>query len=186
MPTCFYHPTHDSETTCIGCKMPVCQVCQDEGKNGFCGPCFKKVAGLSAQVTDTKKTGFVAASQKATMVKNIGRPTGPMNVSYCFHHFDAVASGTCHTCSRPFCMNCLNDQGICSHCEKLADEAPTERKAPPPPRPAAPARPVADRPRPTADSAVTVSGQGEDKTKAVLIGVIVLLAVAVVVLLLRR
>lgn len=185
MPTCFYHPTHDSETTCIGCKMPVCQVCRDDGKNGFCGPCFKKVAGLGAMVTDTKKTGFVAASQKATMVKNIGRPTGPMNVSYCFHHFDAVASGTCHTCSRPFCMNCLNDQGICNHCEKLADEAPTERKAPPP-RPAAPPRPTADRPRPAAASAVTVADKGGDKTKALLIGVIVLLAVAVVVLLLRR
>lgn len=177
MQRCFYHPPNDAATTCIGCKMPVCQGCRDEGKNGFCGQCFKKVSSLGAQVADTKKTGMVSANQKATMVKHMGRPTGSMNVTYCFHHFDVVASGTCATCTRSFCPSCLTESGICTHCAKLG-ETPADRPAPPPrPRPAAPA---------PAAAAVTVADKGQDKTKAILIGVIVVLAVLLVMVLLKR
>jgi hypothetical protein len=178
MQKCFYHPPNDAATTCIGCKMPVCQGCRDEGKNGFCGQCFKKVSSLGAQVADTKKTGMVSANQKATMVKHMGRPTGSMNVTYCFHHFDVVASGTCATCTRSFCPSCLTGTGICTHCAKLG-ETPAERPAPPPPRP----RPAAPAP---AAAAVTVADKSQDKTKAILIGVIVVLAVVLVMVLLKR
>jgi hypothetical protein len=187
MQKCFYHTAHDAATTCIGCKMPVCTVCRDDGKNGFCGQCFKKVSSLGAQVTDTKKTGMVAASQKATMVKHMGRPTGPVNVSYCFHHFDVVASGTCHTCNRPFCPTCLNEQGVCTHCTKLTEDTPAERKAPPP-RPQTPPRPAAaTKPRPAASGAAAVEvSKGQDKTKLILFGVIGVLLVVLVMVLLRR
>jgi hypothetical protein len=193
MQKCFYHPPNDAATTCIGCKMPVCQGCRDEGKNGFCGQCFKKVSSLGAQVADTKKTGMVSANQKATMVKHMGRPTGPMNVTYCFHHFDVVASGTCATCTRSFCPACLTSTGICTHCAKLGETpkgpqgsdplrgpSPADRPAPPQrPRPGAPASSASA-------AAVTVADKGQDKTKLILIGVIVVLAAVLALVLLKR
>jgi hypothetical protein len=174
MATCFYHPTHDAGATCIGCKMPVGQVCKDEGKNGFCAACFKKVAALSGQVTDMKKTGMVGASQKATMVKTSGRPTGSMNITYCFHHFDAVASGSCSTCHRPFCGSCLEASGICTHCAKLGD-TPAERK------------PAAPRPRPAAAPAKPASvGLAPKSNNMLYIGLGILAVVAVLVFIATR
>jgi hypothetical protein len=180
MQKCFYHPTHDAGSTCMGCKMAICQVCRDDGKNGFCAQCFKKVSAIGGQVTDTKKTGMVAASTKATMVKHIGRPTGSMNVTYCFHHFDQVANGTCGTCNRPFCESCLNGQGTCTHCAKLDDvPAPTERKAPP--RPAAPAP---RRAAPAPSAAVTVAAKGP--SKGAIAGVVVALVLVVLFFVLKH
>jgi hypothetical protein len=194
MQKCFYHPPNDAATTCIGCKMPVCQGCRDEGKNGFCGQCFKKVSSLGAQVADTKKTGMVSANQKATMVKHMGRPTGPMNVTYCFHHFDVVASGTCATCTRSFCPACLTSTGICTHCAKLGETPKGPRKGPEgsdPLRGPLPAERPAPQPRPrpaapAASAAVAVAAKGQDKTKVILISVIVVLAAVLVMVLLKR
>jgi hypothetical protein len=118
MQKCFYHAKTDAVTMCMGCKMPVCATCRDEGKKGFCDACMKKVSQLGDQITDTKKTGMVSSVHKATMLKTAGRATGPKNVTYCFHHFDVVAAGTCPTCNRPFCPACLNTAGICSHCAR--------------------------------------------------------------------
>lgn len=182
MQKCFYHPTHDAGATCIGCKMPICQGCRDEGKNGFCAQCFKKVASIGSQVGDMKKTGMVAASQKATMVKHMGRPTGSMNVTYCFHHFDVVANGTCGTCNKPFCESCLDATGTCGHCAKLEEGAPRPNAQP---RPAAakpaPAAAPARKPTP-ASTAVAVKGEGPNKLVLGGIAAVIVLVVAFVLL----
>lgn len=123
MQKCFYHAKTDAVTMCMGCKMPICATCRDEGRKGFCESCMKKVASLGDQITDTKKTGMVQSLRKATMLKSTGRATGPKNVTYCFHHFDIVASGTCPTCNRAFCPACLNTAGVCSHCARHNPEA---------------------------------------------------------------
>jgi hypothetical protein len=130
MQKCFYHAKTDAVTMCMGCKMPVCATCRDEGKKGFCESCLKKVATLGEQFTDTKKTGMVQGAHKATMIKTAGRGTGPKNVTYCFHHFDIVASATCPTCNRAFCPACLNTAGICSHCARHNADAQERMFAP--------------------------------------------------------
>lgn len=124
MQKCFYHAKTDAATTCLGCKMPVCGACQDAGKKGFCESCMRKVAALGEQITDTKKTGMVQSSHKATMIKSAGRPTSQKNVTYCFQHFDVVAAGTCPTCTRAFCQECLDESGSCTHCARQAEPAP--------------------------------------------------------------
>ena len=178
MQKCFYHPTHDAGSTCIGCKMPICQPCRDEGKNGFCAQCFKKVASIGSQVTDTKKTGMVGASQKATMVKHMGRPTGSINVTYCFHHFDVVANGTCGTCNRPFCESCL-DAGTCTHCAKLDTDQPK----------AGPARPIA-APRPAAKAperkAVAVAEPSGGNHTMLIIGLVIAAVLVAAYFVLKR
>lgn len=121
---CFYHGKTDAVTVCIGCKMPVCQTCKDEGKKGFCDACLKKVATLGDRVTDLKKTGFVGADQKATVVKAASRPPG-RDAKYCFHHPDILANAGCATCKRPFCAACLNTVGICNHCTQHSEAAQT-------------------------------------------------------------
>lgn len=180
MQKCFYHPTHDAGATCIGCKMPICQPCRDEGKNGFCAQCFKKVASIGSQVADMKKTGMVAASQKATMVKHMGRPTGSMNVTYCFHHFDVVANGTCGTCNKPFCESCLDATGTCSHCAKLEDGAKPAPRQTPQPRPAA--KPAAPARKPAGSSAVAVKSEGPNKLVLGAVAAVIVLVVAFVLL----
>lgn len=123
MQKCFYHAKTDAAAMCMGCKMPICATCRDEGKKGFCESCIKKVASLGEQITDTKKTGMVQSVHKATMLKTAGRSTAPKNVTYCFHHFDVVATGTCPSCNRSFCPACINTAGVCSHCAKLNSDA---------------------------------------------------------------
>jgi hypothetical protein len=130
MQKCFYHAKTDAATMCMGCKMPICANCRDEGKKGFCENCIKKVATLGEQITDTKKTGMVQGAHKATMIKSSGRSTGPKNITYCFHHFDIVASATCPTCNRAFCPACLNSAGICSHCARHNADAQERMFAP--------------------------------------------------------
>lgn len=130
MQKCFYHAKTDAATMCMGCKMPICATCRDEGKKGFCESCMRKVASLGDQIQDTKKTGMVQSVHKATMIKTAGRGTAPKNVTYCFHHFDIVATSTCPTCSRAFCPACLNTSGICSHCAKHSAEAQERMFAP--------------------------------------------------------
>jgi hypothetical protein len=173
MSTCFYHPTHDAGGTCLGCKMPICQVCKDEGKNGFCGACFKKVAALSGQVTDLKKTGVVGANHKATMIKHTGRPTGQMNITYCFHHFDVAANGSCSTCHRPFCAGCLTASGVCTHCAKL-NETPAERK------------PAAPRPRPTTPPKPASVGMAPKSNTPLIAGLAILAVVAILIFIVTR
>ncbi len=154
MQKCFYHAKTDAATTCLGCKMPVCGACQDAGNKGFCEACMKRVTALGEQITDMKKTGMVQSSHKATMLKTAGRPTSQKNVTYCFQHFDVIAAGTCPSCTRSFCQECLDGSGMCTHCARHAT-AP----APPPrksggtgglPRTVAerPATATAERPRP--------------------------------------
>ncbi|HEY9722179.1 MAG TPA: Ig-like domain-containing protein [Oscillatoriaceae cyanobacterium] len=153
MQKCYYHSKTEAVTMCMGCKMPICPACRDEGKRGFCERCMKKVASLGEQVTDQKKTGMVNA-KKATILKSALKPPGEPDAVHCFHHFDILASATCPTCNRPFCPACLNTAGICSHCAQHNEEAqailfsPTEQgralaedrprrrtAAPPPPEP---------------------------------------------------
>ncbi|MFP5501217.1 MAG: hypothetical protein ACLGIN_01925, partial [Candidatus Sericytochromatia bacterium] len=138
--------------------------CQAEGKKGFCESCMKKVASLSDRITDMKKTGMVN-NQKATMIKTSSRPTALKNVTYCFHHFDAVATGTCPTCNRPFCPDCLGEAGVCTHCVAL--DAP------------APERP--ERQRPAASRAVKkapppASGSNKTMWVAIAVGLVLLVA----------
>lgn len=144
MQKCFYHTKADSTGLCIGCKMPICDECQADGKKGFCESCLKKVASLGDKIQDMKKTGMVS-NMKATMIKSSSRPTALKNVTYCFHHFDVVAAGTCPTCNRPFCPSCLDPSGQCTHCasmqEAIEEEAPPAPAAERPVRPAPPARP---------------------------------------------
>lgn len=116
MQTCFYHAKSEAAAQCQGCKMPICQACQEDGDRGFCGNCHKKVSSFAEQVNDAKATGHLNPSHKITTIKTAGRPTSQRNVTYCFHHFDVVAAGTCPTCSRPFCPACLDSAGVCSHC----------------------------------------------------------------------
>lgn len=122
MQKCFYHGKTDAVTVCIGCKMPVCQTCKDEGKKGFCDACLKKVATLGDRVSDLKKTGYVAAEQKATVMKTASRPPG-RDAKYCFHHPDILANAACVTCKRPFCAGCLNTVGLCNHCTQHSEAA---------------------------------------------------------------
>jgi hypothetical protein len=122
MQKCFYHGKTDAVTVCIGCKMPVCQTCKDEGQKGFCEGCLKKVAKLGDRVSDMKKTGFANADQKATVMKTAQRAPG-RDTKYCFHHLDILANGACVTCKRPFCPACLNTLGICNHCTQHSEAA---------------------------------------------------------------
>lgn len=122
MQKCFYHGKTDAVTMCMGCKMPICPACRDEGKRGFCERCMKKVASLGEQVADLKKTGMVNA-KRATILKTALAPSAEPDAVHCFHHFDMLASATCPTCNRPFCPACLNSAGICSHCVMHNEEA---------------------------------------------------------------
>jgi hypothetical protein len=128
MQNCFYHTQSDATTTCIGCKMPICEGCQGVGKKGFCESCLKKVASLGEKIQDMKKTGMVN-NMKATMIKSSSRPTSLKNVTYCFQHFDVVAGGTCPTCNRPYCPTCLDPSGLCTHCAALEEEVEEEAPA---------------------------------------------------------
>ena len=155
MQKCFYHAKIDAVTTCLGCKMPVCGACRDAGSKGFCDACIKKVAALGEQFTDLKKTGMVASTHKATMLKSHSRPTSQKNVTYCFQHFDVVAAGTCPTCTRAFCQECLDASGMCTHCARHAGPPPAvpARKSGgtgglPRTAPERPAAATAERPRP--------------------------------------
>ena len=56
MQKCFYHPPQDAAATCIGCKMPVCPTCHDDGKNGF-----DPVPGLSPVDLTHLKSSWVSA-----------------------------------------------------------------------------------------------------------------------------
>jgi hypothetical protein len=124
MQKCFYHGKTTAKTVCVGCKMPVCQTCSDEGKKGYCHTCCKKVASVAAQVTDVRKTTYVAPPEG---VPATGR--GPA----CFQHPELQAGTTCLGCSRPYCPACLNSQGLCQRCVEPGS-------APPPPRQARRAR----------------------------------------------
>lgn len=146
MQKCFYHTKADSTGMCIGCKMPICDDCQTD-KKGFCESCLKKVASLGEKIQDMKKTGMVS-NMKATMIKSSSRPTALKNVTYCFHHFDVVAAGTCPTCNRPFCPNCLDPSGQCTHCAAHEEEVVEEAPYQPVERPVRPAAPAARPARP--------------------------------------
>ena len=143
MQMCFYHTKSDATGMCIGCKMPICDACQTD-KKGFCESCLKKVASLGEKIQDMKKTGMVS-NMKATMIKSSSRPTALKNVTYCFHHFDVVAGGTCPSCNRPFCPSCLDPSGQCTHCAAHQAEDVEEEAYSPEPRPV---RPAAAAPRP--------------------------------------
>lgn len=123
MAKCFYHAKTSAVTVCIGCKMPVCQTCSDEGTKGYCDACLKKTATLSARADSVRQTIARKAEAPATEAPPaepaLARPGG----RHCLAHPDLLASAGCVTCKRPYCPACLNTHGICAPCALHSEDA---------------------------------------------------------------
>jgi hypothetical protein len=123
MDKCFYHAKTSAVTVCIGCKMPVCQTCSDEGKKGYCDACLKKTATLSARADSVRQTiarkPDAPAAPEAPTEPVAARPGG----RHCLAHPDLLASAGCVTCKRPYCPACLNTHGICAPCALHSEDA---------------------------------------------------------------
>lgn len=122
MAKCFYHAKTSAVTVCIGCKMPVCQTCSDEGTKGFCDTCLKKTATLSARADSVRQT--IARKAEASAPETPAEPAAVRPGSrHCHQHPNLMASAGCVTCKRPYCPACLNTHGICAPCALHSEEA---------------------------------------------------------------
>lgn len=129
MQKCYYHAKTSAVTSCIGCKMPVCAMCRDEGAKGLCDQCVRKQASLNEPAKGARATAAGDRASAATGGRTGGGPaprttTGQRtDVVYCFRHQDIRAETQCVTCARPYCPACLNSSGICSVCARVNKEA---------------------------------------------------------------
>ena len=134
MDKCYYHAKTAAVTSCIGCKMPVCATCRDEGAKGLCDQCVRKQASLSEPVRSAKPgaqapgrsaaAGARRAAAGAPGAAGVRPGSNPRSdVGDCFRHDDIRAENACLTCKRAYCPACLNTSGVCGVCARINKDA---------------------------------------------------------------
>ncbi len=129
MQKCYYHAKTAAVTSCVGCKMPVCAMCRDEGAKGLCDQCVRKQASVSEPAKGAKAQAPGGRTAAAPSGRTVGGPTPRTtpgqrsDVVYCFRHQDIRGERQCVTCARHYCPACLNTSGICGVCARVNKDA---------------------------------------------------------------